>query len=56
MHKNHHDEKISPTSAAWRLVGHHKYADEETRRYWRKVWKRNGGRKAKTLRTHRKGK
>jgi hypothetical protein len=28
---------------------------EDTRRYWRKVNKRNNGRKAKTLRSHRTG-
>lgn len=56
MHMNNVNEAINHKTAAFRLVGKHHYATEETRRHWRKIWKRNGGRKVKTLRTHRIGK
>lgn len=53
MHMQTVDEKISPVTAAMRQHGVQKYADEESRRHWRKM--RNGGRKVKTLRTKRVG-
>lgn len=53
MHSNNVHEKVSPISWAHRNYGVHKYQDETTRRYWRKAFKRNGGRKVKTLRSHR---
>lgn len=49
-------EAISPIRAIFRDIGVRHCADEDTRRYWRKVWKRNRGRKVKSLRTHRSGK
>lgn len=55
MHQNNVDEKISSVRWALNNIGVHKYADEDTRRYWRKVFKRNRGKKVKTLRTHRVG-
>lgn len=56
MYTNNVNEAFSPVRWALKNIGVHKYADEETRRYWRKVYKRNGGRKIKTLRSHRTGK
>lgn len=56
MHTKNVNESITPTTAAWRKLGIVAWAIEDTRRYWRKVWKRNRGRKTKTLRTHRIGK
>lgn len=55
MHMNSTDERISPVSWAHRNHGIHRYSDGETRHYWRRTSKRNGGRKTKTLRSHRKG-
>jgi len=49
-------EAINPKTAAFRDIGVYKYVTDDTRRHWRKIWKRNGGRKVKTLRTHRNGK
>ena len=54
MHTNHHDQKISPRAALFEERGAHHDWESRIRRYWRKV-KRNGGRKIKTLRTHRIG-
>ena len=49
-------EAVSVKNAVFREYGVHKEALELSRRYWRKVGKRNGGRKLKTLRSHRVGK
>jgi hypothetical protein len=56
MHGTNISEAVSPLSWVTRHRGRYSGAEEDTRRYWRKVWKRNRGKKAKTLRTHRKGK
>lgn len=58
MHSKNVQEAVSPRNAAFRAAGGaYHCADEDTRRYWRKTpFKRNGGRKAKSLRSHRKGK
>lgn len=55
MHSNQGYEPINPTR--WSLKNGAAQQDvvEQTRRHWRKIWKRNGGRKAKTLRSHRTG-
>lgn len=56
MHMRTVDEPMSPIWAVWRKNGgSFKFAEEFSRRHWRKIWKRNGGRKIKTLRTHRGG-
>lgn len=47
-------EPINPIRASWNEHGVHRYADSDTRRYWREV-KRHGVRKTKTLHSHRAG-
>lgn len=56
MHSKNVTEPVNPQRAAFRLFGLYHEGIEGTRWYWSKVWKRNRGRKIKTLRTHRKGK
>lgn len=53
MHSNNVNEPISPRTAALKNGGEGRHESEETRHHWHKVWKRNGGRKIKSLRSHR---
>ena len=56
MHMQTADEKISVRTAMVREHGKNDWNTEEySRRYWRKVNKQNGGRKVKSLRSHREG-